>query len=162
MANAHKAAGQDMLSKPSGKLLIAQSHLPGLATTSVVFIAEAYLCLLYTLDAVIADGYFVRISAQVFDDLFWSAKRTFGIHHPLCLKEAFYKLLILYGCTSQCSHILCPEYFAQSLYRKQILIAAQLLLPFAILIYSSSRNNAVQVRMQAQVLSPCMQYRYHS
>src|SRR3954471_13813184 len=154
MANAHKAAGQDMLSEPSGKLLIAQCHLPGGAITAVVFIAEAYLCFLYTLDAVIADSYFVRISAQVFDDLFWSAKRTFGIHHPLFLKETFYKLLISYACTSQCCHILCPEYFAQSLYRKQIFIAAQLLLPLTLSVHPSSRNNAMQVRMQTQILPP--------
>src|SRR6476661_835647 len=113
MANAHKAGGQDMLSESSGKLLMAQAHLLCFATITVVFIAEAYLCLRYTLNAVIADGYFVRIAAQVFDDLFGTAKRTFGVHHPRCLKEAFYKLLISYSCTSQSCHILCPEYFAQ-------------------------------------------------
>jgi hypothetical protein len=58
--------------------------------------------------------------------------------------------------------VLGSKHLAHCLYRKEIFIAAQSLLPPVATVNASSRNYAVEMGMQRQVLTPGMQYRYHS
>jgi hypothetical protein len=69
VADAHKTQRQDVLSEPSGKLLVAECHRLCMAAIAVVFIGEANLLLINLHDAMIADRHFVGIAAQVFNHL---------------------------------------------------------------------------------------------
>ena len=152
MPYAHKAQWKDVLGKPADKLFVGQCHLFCLPATAIVFVSKVYPCLIYLRNTLIADGYFVGVSAGVFYHLFRPAKRPFGIHHPFFFEQAVYQWLILHTLVSQLLHILSPKHFAKCFYRKQVFIAAQIRLPFSVFIYASTRHNAVQVRVQAKVL----------
>ena len=96
----------------------------------------------------ITDGHFVGVAAQVFYYLLRSAKRPLGIHHPILCKQAVNKCFVIHPAGAQLSHIFCPEHLAQSLYGKQVFIAAQMCLPNTIFVYAATRYNAVQVRVK--------------
>ncbi|WP_379861976.1 hypothetical protein, partial [Mariniflexile ostreae] len=46
-------------------------------------IANLLIFTINSCNPVVANGYFVGISAQVFYHIFWTSKRLFGINHPL-------------------------------------------------------------------------------
>lgn len=93
------------------------------------------------------------VPAQIFYHLLGPAKGTLGVHHPAFGKQAVYQCFISKATTPKRLYILGPEHFTDCLYRKQIFITAQLLMPAAVFIHAATGHYAVQVRVQAQVLS---------
>ena len=113
-------------------------------------------------NTVIADAYFVGVTSQILDDAVRITERTFGVHHPFFFKKSFSKRM---GCKvlfPQFRDIFCPKHFTQSFYGEKILSIATDILPPSASAHSTTRNNAMKVRMQAQVLSPSVQNTNHA
>lgn len=79
-----KAWWQNMLSKAADKFCGAKCHLFFHAGIDVIFIIKAYRIILpvNTAYSMIADSYFMRVSAEVFYYGVRSTKRNFSTHHP--------------------------------------------------------------------------------
>jgi hypothetical protein len=72
-----------MLLKPSYKPDVVQYHLFLFATIGIVLVFKGYLmrnCIV-SLQAMVADGYFVCVPARIFYYLFWPAKAGPGVQH---------------------------------------------------------------------------------
>ncbi len=61
------------------------NYSPHLAPMPVIFVAKSYLTCLIIFYAVITNGYFMRVTTQIFYYTLRSCKRTFGIHYPVCV-----------------------------------------------------------------------------
>ena len=66
MADFYKTFGQNMQRKATNKLLVRKCHLFLKSVLTVIFVAKSYVLIVNTLDAVIANGYFMSISSQIF------------------------------------------------------------------------------------------------
>ena len=84
-----------MLCKPSYKFMVAEGYMFVDTSSFIVFVAEGDVAGTYFFNAVVTDGYFVRIAPEVFYHLLWSAKGTFGIYHPLFCKQTFDEYFIM-------------------------------------------------------------------
>ena len=72
-----------MQAKPSQKFIGIKGHSFLLITMAVIFTGKLNLPLINPFNAVIADGYFMRIPANIFKYLCRPQKGLFGIHHPV-------------------------------------------------------------------------------
>ena len=123
MSYAHKAVWQYVLRKTLYKIPVAQRHRFSCCAITIIFVSEADLLFICRRNAMVADGHFVGIPAQVFYHLFWPAKGALCIHYPWFLKQAFYKYFVCKAALPQALHIPCSKDFAQGFYRKQKLFA---------------------------------------
>ena len=78
MPDTYEAFRQNVQSKSSDELRGFQRHLFFCISVPVIFVSKGYRLVAYLTEAMIADGYFVCISAQVFYYLQWTTKGTFG------------------------------------------------------------------------------------
>lgn len=164
MPYSYKPFGQYVQAKPADKLYALQGHVFLYTSMFVVFVAKFYLPVVNALQAVVADGDFVRVTAQVFYHLLWSAKRPFGIHHPIVLIQRVDKLRchLLRQLLFQCSNEPSPISFAHSFYIKKIPAIALCRFPFTLFCQAPAGYYAMQVRVQGHCLSPGMQYADHT
>ncbi len=88
-------------------------------------------------------------------------KETLGIDHPLFLGELVDEFLLHLDPGLECLYILGPKHFAYCLDRNQVLPLDFGRLPISVLSQSTSRYNAVQMRIKAKHLSPCVQNSNH-
>jgi hypothetical protein len=113
----------------------------------------------------VANSYFMSVSAQIFNYMFRSRKWLFGINNPRCFEEVINKLLRLRQLLLQCVYKLSPEDFGKVLYSEQKYFAifrGTYLFPLPSEIDSTSGNNTMDMWVQTQILSPGMQYGYHA
>src|SRR5690606_7936156 len=105
----------------------------------------------------------MRVSAQIFYYIFWPCKRPFGEHYPLLFKDFGIDLLrYLKFAFSDQVYIFCPKNRAHDLYVEQVFALVLRALPLARFAQPATRHNAMQVRMQTQILAPGMQNGDHA
>ncbi|SHN57516.1 hypothetical protein SAMN05444395_1021 [Flavobacterium fryxellicola] len=66
MAYFYKTFGQNMQRKPSDKFLVRERHLFLEPVLTVIFVGKSYVLIVDALNAVVANGYFMGISTQIF------------------------------------------------------------------------------------------------
>jgi hypothetical protein len=113
----------------------------------------------------IANSYFVSVSAQIFDYLLRPGKWLFGVNNPIVFVQSTNKLLLLWQLLLQGVYKLAPKDPGEILYPEQKhlpILRGTYLFPLAFEVDPSAGNNTMNMRMQTQVLSPCMQYGYHA
>jgi len=98
--DAHTALWQDVLCKAPYKLELRKLHAPLASLLAVVVVAKTNLALANRLQPVIADGYFVGISAQILHHLPRPSKGPFGIYYPRLCKKCIEQGLITFACSS--------------------------------------------------------------
>src|SRR5690554_4477286 len=104
------------------------------------------------------------IAAQIFHYLWRPKEWTFAIDHPIVPEQAFIKRgrLAVSLILAQPGHEARPKDLAHCLYGEQVLSLAIGGSPFAALGDPASRDNAVQVWVQREVLAPGVQDGDHS
>src|SRR4030042_6134083 len=110
-------------------------------------------------------SYFMSVSAQVFYYLIRSGKWLLGVNNPRCFVQGINKLLLLWQLLLQGTYKLPPKDYGKALDTEQkhfVIFRDTYLFPLTPVIDPSSGNNTMDMRVQAKVLSPCMQYRHHA
>lgn len=153
MADAHETLWQDMQSKTTRKLFVGQCYHPFFAFPSIIFVLKSYLFIINGLNALIADSHFVGISPQIFYYAVRIAERTFGIHHPIFLEQSFRKGVGGNFFAPEFFYIFGAKHTAQSLDGKKIFSIEADVFPPSVFIRAPTRNDAVLMRMKAQILS---------
>jgi hypothetical protein len=87
VANAWKTLRQDVLQEAAQKFFARQGHGALLVVVSVVFPAKEYLGFVDRHNAVVGNGYAMRVASQIVQDVFGTAKRWLGVNDPVLLKE---------------------------------------------------------------------------
>src|SRR6266496_6507766 len=87
-----------MLFKTTDKFGGPQCHLFLSVTVSKIFIGKRYciILIIYTAYPVITDGYFMSISAQVFNNSMGSAKGSFDINDPVFVMQQVQQLFFIF------------------------------------------------------------------
>jgi hypothetical protein len=107
----------------------------------------------------------MSVSAQIFNYLFGSGKRLLGVNNPVVFVQAINKLLCLWQILLKGFSKLTPEDSGKALDTEQkhfVIFRGTYLFPLPSEVDSSAGNNTMDMRVQAKVLSPCMQYGYHA
>ena len=112
--------------------------------------------------SMIANGYLMGVSSEVFDDLFGAKEGSFAVDHPFFLKQDFVDFWMEIKMHSDLLYKTSSKDFADGFHRKKIFVFALSSLPFFIGINATTRNNAVQMWMKGQVLSPGMKNANHA
>ena len=171
MANPNKPTRQHVLNKPPQKLGAIECHLPLLVAMSVVLPAEGYALAVEGQQAVIADGDAMRIPPEVAKHLRRSAECGFRVDNPIFLEERIDKSgkslwILQFGDRSRKAQISARRYAMRNpstnLARKtelstvhgqeEVRISGES--SFDGRGESARRNQAMDVRMQQQVLPP--------
>ena len=87
VTNARKTLGQHVLKKAAEKLFASESHRAFLVVILVIPPTEADLGFVDGKKPVIGDGHAMRITSQILQDMFWTAKRRLRIDHPVLLRQ---------------------------------------------------------------------------
>lgn len=149
-----------------------------LAVVAVVFVRKRNIAVLNSQDSPVADSDAMGITPQIVDHLFRPAEGAFGIHHPLFfvqrgeqLFERFFMLqsrglsaelqLTLLIQVPQVMQEFSAEQAGKHAYRQKTIVAASHPGGFVVR-QPTTGHNAVQVRVQRQVLSPGVQYGDHA
>ena len=110
-------------------------------------------------------SYFVSVSAQIFNYMLWPRKWLFGVNNPRGFVKAINKLLLLWHLLLNGTYKLPPKDPGKALDTEQkhfVIFRGTYLFPLPSEVDSTTGNNTMNMRMQAQVLSPGMQYGYHA
>src|SRR5450759_275683 len=102
-------------------------------------------------------SYFMSVSAQIFDYLLWPGKGLFRVNNPIGFVQVINKLLRLWQLLLQGTYKLPPKDPGKILDPEQKYLAifrGTYLFPLPFEIDSSAGNNTMNIRVQAQVLSP--------
>src|SRR5665647_2681702 len=113
----------------------------------------------------IAYSYFVSVSAQILNYLLRSGKWFLGVNNPRCFVQAINKLRRLWQILLKGFYKLTPKDPGKALDTEQkhfVIFRGTYLFPLPSEIDSTAGNNTMDMRVQAKVLSPCMQYGYHA
>src|SRR5450759_3368665 len=113
----------------------------------------------------VAYSYFMSVSAQIFYYLIRSGKWLFGVNNPVVFVQAINKLLRLWQLLLQRFYKLPPKDSGKALDTEQkhfVIFRGTYLFPLPSEVDSTTGNNTMNMRVQAKVLSPCMQYGYHA
>lgn len=113
-----------MQGEPADKLPFGQRHKFDFCGLAVVFVAEGDLPVFDLFKTVVGYGCFMGIAAQIFNDLFRSQERPFGINHPSFSEQSLENRIgnintILLDGLSQQGYKFSPENQAHSFYGKQ-------------------------------------------
>ena len=68
--------------KTADKLFMAQNHLLFDAFLAVIFVRKSYRFRVNFPDSLVADGDFMRVSAQIFYHRFWASQKAFLSKQP--------------------------------------------------------------------------------
>ena len=113
----------------------------------------------------VANSHFVSVSAQILNYMFRSSKWLLGVNNPVVFVQAINKLRCLWQLLLKGFYKLPPEDPGKALDTKQkhfVIFRGTHLSPLPSEVDSSTWNNTMDMRVQAQVLSPCMQDGYHA
>ena len=164
MTDTHKMLWNNVLAKSPQELSTRKGH-QFFAVIAVVVPGKAYPSAVDVLNSVVADGNFVGVTTQVFNNLLRATKRLFGIHHPLRLIKLADKLRILGQLLLKHCDEFCPENQRQLANRKKkhlAIIRHRNTLPLVFVVESATRYNAMNMRVQAKILPPCVQHSEHT
>jgi hypothetical protein len=113
-------------------------------------------------DPAIADGNFMCVAPQVFNNLLWAIKGLFTMDDPGFFKELFRQVFVQRYFVSQRCYIACPEDSFHFLYGEQVFAFCSGGFPFIGFGDAPCRDDAMQVGVQAHVLSPGMKHGDHA
>ena len=94
MPDFYEPKRQNVLTKTPQKLSGLERHLLLCIAMSVIFPTESNLSIGNRFYPVIGNGYFVRVTPEVFYHLFWPEKWLLSIHHPFMVIELSEQLLV--------------------------------------------------------------------
>ena len=89
-----------MLLKSSQKLFVTQGHFLLFVAVFVILVAESNIGIGDIENTMRGNGYFVRVSSQIFKHLLRSSKWAFGVHIPLDVThfmEDFFKSCLIFN-----------------------------------------------------------------
>ena len=157
MPNFCEAGRQDMHQETPDKLFSSQRHLFPTAAVPVVPPFERNVAALKLENSVIGDGHPVGVTPKILHHASHIFKRRFAVNHPffmitLIQHRQFYaeKLLL------EQRQKFASEFSGQYLHRQEELFSGRK--PFAQLGKAPSRNNAVYMWVEAEILSPCVEH----
>jgi len=113
----------------------------------------------------VAYSYFMSVSAQILNYMFRPREWLFGVNDPRCFVQVINNLLLLWKLLLKGFYKLTPKDPGEALDTEQkhfIIFRGTYLFPLSFEIDSTAGNNTMDMRVQAKVLSPCMQYGYHT
>ncbi len=155
--------------KTSDKLFVAQNHLLFDAFLAVIFVRKSDRFRINFPDSLVADGDFVGVSAQIFHHRFWASKWLFGVNYPrffpqtlsdFCVFISFHRIFLKLAFSF--SQNLALKTLLKAFTENKNLPSLTDVFPSSVFIHSTARNNAVQMRMKTQILSPSVQNSNHS
>ena len=162
MPDSDKAMRKYMRGKSSQELQATYCSLFFLSRIPVVFVMEGNCIFINADESMVGDGDFVGVTAQVLHNRFGRGERSLGIDHPLGLKGLFGNMLRHINFTPQFCHKLSPIYLAQGPLGKKILRPIPARFPFIARRNAPAWHNAMNMRMQPQLLPPGVQDGDHS
>ena len=161
VADADEASGQHMLAEAAQELTCAERHDALLVAVGVVFPSEAYAVTIETEQALIADGDAVCIAAKIAQHARRLTGGWLGVDYPVVLEQhanecrRIVDAVLMKRLLEECQ-VFAAEDAAENLDRKEEGIPG--MNPARVTwIETACGNDAVEVRMQAQVLSPGVQ-----
>ena len=80
-----------MLKKAAEKLFTGESHHPFLVVILVIPPTEADLGFVDRKKPVIGDSHAMRVTSQILQDMFWTAKRRLRVDHPVLRRQVVQK-----------------------------------------------------------------------
>ena len=87
VADAHKAARQQVQEEASQELIDGQSHQPLLVAVSGVAPAKGYVALGESNQPAVGDGDAMSVSTEIAQHMFWPAERPFGVDDPVVTEQ---------------------------------------------------------------------------
>jgi hypothetical protein len=72
-----------MLEKPAQKLLVAERHHTTLAVMSIILPPERHVSVGHLYKSMVGDRNAMGVASQIMQHMFWSAKWSFRIDHPI-------------------------------------------------------------------------------
>ena len=87
VADAHKAARQQVQEEASQELIDGQSHQPLLVAVSGVAPAKSYIALGESNQPAVGNGNAMSVSAKIEQHVFWPAERPFGVDDPVVAEQ---------------------------------------------------------------------------
>jgi len=113
----------------------------------------------------VANSHFMSVSAQILNYLFRPREWLFGVNNPVVFVQAINKLLCLWQILLKGFYKLTPEDPGKALDTEQkhfVIFRGTYLFPLPSEVDSTTRDNTMNMRVQAKVLTPGMQYGYHT
>jgi hypothetical protein len=174
VANPNESPWQHMQQEAPQKLVGAYGHGPLLIPVGVIFPPERDLAVLESNQSVVGDGNAMRVLSEVMQYMFGSTKGPFCIYDPVLPEElpqetaeglgigeaserAMETQTALSEETLQTRHEFSSEYFAEHAYREKEPV--RWMDPMRMIGGDAARrNDAVDVRVMLQILSPRVQY----
>ena len=163
-----------MQAEPPEKLQAVQCHFLFLCAIGIILIGKTDSILANVQDAVVGDGNAVRVPGQVLHHVLGPCERLLGVGHPAFAVQCFFPAVIgaaligealgqgqqpLFQSRTEVLHEVSPENFFHRLHGvKELGITSFWELPSAILAQAATGHNAVDMRVQRQVLPPCMKH----
>ena len=161
VADANEAPGQHMLAEAAQELACGERHDALLVAVGVVFPSKTYAVTIEAEQAAIADGDAVGIAAEIAQHANGIFEGRLGIDHPVALVEGAHEWrravdAALSERLLEQSEILAAEDTAENLDGQKEGIPG--MNPARVVfVETAGGNDAVEVRVQAQVLSPGVQ-----
>ena len=87
VADAHKAARQQVKQEAAQELIDGQSHEPLLVAVSGVAPAKGYVALGESNQPAVGDGDAMGVGAEIAQHMFWSAERPLGVDDPVVTEQ---------------------------------------------------------------------------
>ena len=87
VADAHKAARQQVQEEAAQELFDRQSHKPLLVAVSGVSPAKGYVALGESNQPAVGNGDTMGVGAEIAQHMFWLAERPFGVDDPVVAKQ---------------------------------------------------------------------------
>ena len=87
VADAHKAARQQVQEEASQELIDGQSHQPLLVAVSGVAPAKSYLALGESNQPAVGNGNAVSVGTEIAQRVFWPAERALGVDDPVVTEQ---------------------------------------------------------------------------
>jgi hypothetical protein len=161
VADADEASGQHVLAEAAQELACGERHDALLVAMCVVFPSEAHAVTIEAKQSLVADGDAMGIAAEIAQYADGITEGRLGIDHPIVLEQRAHECrrtvdASLTECLLEESKVLAAEDTAQNLHGQKESILGMNLARVA-WVEAAGRNDAVEVRMQAQVLSPGVQ-----
>lgn len=160
----NKPPGQDIHGKAPEELHAIHGYRLFNGPVAVIFGNESYFPIVHVQDTIISNGHPVRVLPQVFDHMVGICQRRFAVYHPfgligllnLIIEQG--KLVFFAQRAFEAVEELSFKSFAQLMYRIEILTRMPNVFPSSIQRIAGSRNKAMHVRVQREVLSPGVQH----
>jgi hypothetical protein len=83
VSDAHETLWEQMQQEAAQKLIDRKSHPPLLVVVSGVAPVESDLAIRKGNQAMVGDGYAMRVAAQILEHMVWTPEGSFGIDHPV-------------------------------------------------------------------------------